>query len=214
MEISTYWKSSGFGWSQSEVNWASTMATTVLRSTAAGSAVSQQFQCVGRRSLQVKSILAERLAISSEPAAAAAASRLSIQQNCASQDLGASQQRHSSSSGSGPTIVNRGPLGPLPPLMVLGGDEEPQYRIAEEPIQGNYTGFVNYETVDGSLLDDDEDDKEIGAAPGRGVETPESFAKFLRHAPASVLKDMARACHLSNLAYVIRDLKVGSRISS
>jgi hypothetical protein len=104
----------------------------------------------------------------------------------------------------------------LAPLMVFGGDEEPpQFRIAEEPIQGNYTGFVNYETVDGSLLDDDnEGDRRTGAAPAREVETPESFAKFLRHAPASVLKDMARACHLSNLAYVIRDLKVGSRISS
>ena len=103
----------------------------------------------------------------------------------------------------------------MPPLMVFGGDEEPQFRIAEEPIQGNYTGFVNYETVDGSILDDDdhEDDMKIGASPAREVETPESFAKFLRHAPASVLKDMARACHLSNLAYVIRDLKVGSRIS-
>jgi hypothetical protein len=101
--------------------------------------------------------------------------------------------------------------------MVFGGDkEEPQYfRIAEEPIQGNYTGFVNYETVDGSVLDDEnEDDRRTGGAPAREVETPESFAKFLRHAPASVLKDMARACHLSNLAYVIRDLKVGSRISS
>jgi hypothetical protein len=101
--------------------------------------------------------------------------------------------------------------------MVFGGDEEePQYfRIAEEPIQGNYTGFVNYETVDGSLLDDEnDDDRRTGGAPAREVETPESFAKFLRHAPASVLKDMARACHLSNLAYVIRDLKVGSRIST
>jgi hypothetical protein len=68
---------------------------------------------------------------------------------------------------------------------------------------------VNYETVGGSLLDeDDEGDREIGTAPAREVETPESFAKFLRHAPASVLKDMARACHLSNLTYVIRDLKV------
>ena len=184
----------------------------MLRSTAAGSAVSQQFQCVARRSLKARSILAERLAIPSEPAAAA--SRLSIQQqDCASQNLG---QRHSSSSGgSGHTVLNRGPLEPLPPLMLFGGDEEPQYRIAEEPIQGDYTGFVNYETVDGSVLDDDEEDndREIGGAPAREVETPESFAKFLRHAPASVLKDMARACHLSNLAYMIRDLKVGSRIS-
>ena len=95
--------------------------------------------------------------------------------------------------------------------MVFEGGEEPQYRIAEEPIQGNYTGFVNYETVGGSLLDeDDEGDREIGTAPAREVETPESFAKFLRQSPAtSVLEDMARACHLSNLAFVIRDLKVG-----
>ena len=49
---------------------------------------------------------------------------------------------------------------------------------------------MKYETVDGSLLDDDEGDREIGTAPAREVETPESFAKFLRHAPASVLKDM------------------------
>ena len=54
---------------------------------------------------------------------------------------------------------------------------------------------MNYETaVDGSLLDDDDDegDREIGTAPAREVERLRSLSqlKFLRHAPASVLKDM------------------------
>lgn len=187
------------------MNWASAMAAAVLRSTAAGSAVSQQFQCVARgRSLQARSMWAERLAMPSEPAVVAA-SRLSIQQDCAGVSLEAS-------------VLSRGSLEPLAPLMLFGGDEEPQYRIAEEPIQGDYAGFLNYETVDGSLLvaDDDDDDREIGggAAPGGDMESAESFAKFLRHAPASALKEIARACHLSNLAYVIRDLKVGSEIST
>lgn len=74
--------------------------------------------------------------------------------------------------------------------------EQPQRRISDEPL--HYQGFVDLETFDCSVVEED-----------CVVEhTQESFVKFLRHYPSADLNLVSQACYLSNLAYIIGEIKV------
>lgn len=98
-------------------------------------------------------------------------------------------------------------LGPSRILWNSGSGCDQPRRISEEAvIQGEYEGFVNYETLDGSVREEAGDGDSDGDV--RVEHTRESFAKFLRHYPAAELKLVSQACYLSNLAYIIGEIKV------
>lgn len=72
---------------------------------------------------------------------------------------------------------------------------------------GGDDGFVNHETLDQNVEDGGGD--EDGIECSTVVHTRETFIKFLRPVVlASELKDVAQACYLSNLAYIISEIKV------
>ncbi|KAG0611221.1 hypothetical protein M758_7G124300 [Ceratodon purpureus] len=81
--------------------------------------------------------------------------------------------------------------------------EETSTILDEEELE---EGFVNFETLDQSVADGNDD--EVGCEYSRVVHTQESFTKFLRPlVSAKELKDVAQACYLSNLAYIISEIK-------
>jgi hypothetical protein len=92
-------------------------------------------------------------------------------------------------------------LGPSRILWNSGNsnNDQPRRNISEECLE-SYERFLNYETLDGSVAEEDVSDDV--------VHTRESFDKFLRHYPAAELKLVSQACYLSNLAYIIGDIKV------
>jgi hypothetical protein len=104
-------------------------------------------------------------------------------------------------------------LGPLRILWNGSSSNDQASRISEETstflddeeLEGS--GFLNYETLDQSVADGNEDNVDCGYS--RVVHTQESFTKFLRPlVSANELKDVAQACYLSNLAYIISEIKV------
>lgn len=103
-------------------------------------------------------------------------------------------------------------LGPLRILWNSSSSIDQASRISEETStildeEELEEGFVNFETLNQSAEDGNED--EVDCEYSRAVHTRESFTKFLRPlVSANELKDVAQACYLSNLAYIISEIKV------
>lgn len=90
------------------------------------------------------------------------------------------------------------------PLRISWNSEQqqPPLRRTKSEEGLGYEEFVNYETLDGSVGEED-------VVSTSGVEhSRESFAKFLRHYPVGQLNLVSQACYLSNLAYIIGEIKV------
>ena len=146
--------------------------------------------------IQVRAILAER------------PSKLAAQG-------GANSSRKGSFRQSGFVAPHRSQTEMLGPLRILWNgsssndqasriSEETSTVLDDEELEG---GFLNYETLDRSVADGNEDNVDCGYS--RVVHTQESFTKFLRPlVSTNELKDVAQACYLSNLAYIISEIQV------
>ena len=100
-------------------------------------------------------------------------------------------------------------LGPLRILWNSGCSSDLASRTSEvSKFLDDDKGFVSYETVDKSVVKE-----EVGCEDSKVVHTQESFTKFLRPmGSATELKDVAQACYLSNLAYIISEIKVCQKL--